>query len=405
MDFVHEGKPAKNGFMKNPEYQLKQTRRMKALASIDRAIISAMDLDIFADVVFDQINQQLGAEICFLYLRDQVTSEFICRRSRGVSGLSGINRTMNTLELDSNKPDSSSKNMVVFNELKLTQARERLPYPYDEYNFYSAVQLSNANKVIGILEVCSKDPIIVDNEWKEYLSMIAGQATIGIEHLLLIDNINNLNNELIDAYESTLLSWAKALEYKDQETKGHSDRVTKMSLKLGKALGLTEEELVQLRRGAILHDIGKMCIPDKILLKKGPLTEDEWELMKRHPILAQEFLSDIQFIQPALNIPLFHHERWDGSGYPYGLKGKQIPLAVRIFMVVDVWDALSSTRSYREAWSFSQVEEYFQENSGKLFDPIVVLKFLELQHEHDRWGVSLGYNFVSNQENIPVSPS
>jgi len=178
-----------------------------------------------------------------------------------------------------------------------------------------------------------------------------------------------------------------------------------MSIKLGKALGLTDEEMVHLRRGAILHDIGKMCIPDKILQKKEPLTEEEWALMRRHPIFAQEFLSDIQFIQPALNIPLFHHERWDGSGYPYGLKGKQIPLAVRIFMVVDVWDALSSTRSYREAWSIDQVEEYFHQNSGILFDPIVVEKFFEIQHEHDRWGLSLDLNLVNKKENIPVSPS
>jgi|SRR3989304_788402 len=389
----------------NPIYNLKQTRRMKALANIDRAIISAMDIDIFADVLFDQINQQLGADICLLYLRDRVSSEFSCRRSRGISGLTGVNRLTVALELVNSQSDQNIRKMVVYNELQLSQVRDRLPYPYDEYNFYSATPLHNSNKVIGVLEVCSKDPIIVDNDWKEYLTMIAAQATIGIEHLLLIDNINNLNNELVDAYESTLLSWAKALEYKDQETKGHSDRVTKMSIKLGKALGLTDEEMVHLRRGAILHDIGKMCIPDKILQKKEPLTEEEWALMRRHPIFAQEFLSDIQFIQPALNIPLFHHERWDGSGYPYGLKGKQIPLAVRIFMVVDVWDALSSTRSYREAWSIDQVEEYFHQNSGILFDPIVVEKFFEIQHEHDRWGLSLDLNLVNKKENIPVSPS
>ena len=404
MGFAPEGKPAMKGFENNPEYQLKQTRRLKALANIDRAIISAMDLDVFADVIFDQIYQQLGADICMLYLRDSVTAEFICRRSRGLSGLTGNNRATYALQVQGAQPNSFAGKMVVYNETQLTQVREKLPYPYDEYKFYSAVPLSNSNKIIGALEVCSREAIIADNDWKEFLNLVAGQATIGIEHLLLVDNINNLNNELIDAYESTLLSWAKALEYKDQETKGHSDRVTKMSLRLGKAMGLTDEELVHLRRGAILHDIGKMCIPDKILQKKEPLSDEEWEVMKRHPIYAQEFLSDIQFIQPALNIPLFHHERWDGSGYPYGLKGKQIPLAVRIFMVVDVWDALSSTRSYRDAWKLKQVEEYFQENSGKLFDPEVVEKFLKIHFEQNRLGMGLGLNILNKQENIPVSP-
>ena len=403
MGLTPERKHAKKGLEKNPEYLLKQTKRMKALANIDRAIISAMDLDVFTDVVFDQIHQQLGADICLLYLRDPVTAEFICRRSRGLSGLTGINRTTIALEVPGAQPSSYPGQMFVFNEMQLSQAREQLPYPYDEFKFYFAIPLSNSNKDIGTLEVCSRDPIIVDNEWKEYLSMVAGQATIGIEHLVLIDNINNLNNELIDAYESTILSWAKALEYKDQETKGHSDRVMKMSLRLGKAMGLSDEELVHLRRGAILHDIGKMCIPDKILQKKDPLTEEEWEVMRRHPIYAQEFLSDIQFIQPALNIPLFHHERWDGSGYPYGLKGKQIPLAVRIFMIVDVWDALSSSRPYRDAWNNKQVEEYFQQNSGKLFDPEVVEMFLEINRERDRWGLGLGLNLLSRQEILPIT--
>ena len=403
MGSSQEGKAVNKGLEINSEFQLKQTRRMKALANIDRAIISAMDMDVFADVLFDQINQQLGTEVCMLYLRDQVTSEFICRRSRGVSGLTGIIRPALTINQNGSQPEENTRNLVIFNELELTQMRDKLSYPYDEYKFYSAIPLNNSNKIIGVLEVCSTESIIVDNEWKEFLTMIAGQATIGIEHLVLIDNINSLNHELVDAYESTLLSWAKALEYKDQETKGHSDRVTKMSIRLGKALGLTEEELVHLRRGAILHDIGKMCIPDKILQKTEPLTHEEWEVMRRHPIFAQEFLSDIQFIQPALNIPLFHHERWDGSGYPYGLKGKQIPLAVRIFMVVDVWDALSSTRSYREAWSFSKVEEYFKENAGKLFDPIVVEKFLELQHEHERWGLGLELTLPTNKEKVSVT--
>ena len=143
-------------------------------------------------------------------------------------------------------------------------------------------------------------------------------------------------------------------------------------------MGLTAEELVHLRRGAILHDIGKLCVPEGILCKTGPLNDDEWELMKQHPLFAQEFVGDIQFLQPATNIMLFHHERWDGSGYPLGLKGKQIPLGARIFMVIDVWDALSFDRPYRKAWPKDKVQEYLRANAGVLFDPDVVNFFLEI---------------------------
>jgi HD-GYP domain-containing protein (c-di-GMP phosphodiesterase class II) len=151
-----------------------------------------------------------------------------------------------------------------------------------------------------------------------------------------------------------------------------------MAVKLGQAVGLTAEELVHLRRGAVLHDIGKLCIPEKILFKDGPLDEAEWDIMKQHPIYAQEFVADIQFLQPATNILLFHHERWDGSGYPLGLKGKQIPLGARIFMVIDVWDALSFDRPYRKAWPKERVKEYLEVNAGVLFDPEIVKIFLEI---------------------------
>lgn len=185
-------------------------------------------------------------------------------------------------------------------------------------------------------------------------------------------------SELADAYETTLEGWAKALELREQETAGHSKRVVKYTLELAKKFGFSANNLIHIRRGASLHDIGKMGIPDKILLKKGPLTPREWVVMRKHPVHAYKLLSKIPYLLPALDIPRYHHERWDGSGYPEGLKGNDIPLAARIFAVVDVWDALLSNRPYRKAWSNDEVVNYLRENSGKLFDPEVVESFLSL---------------------------
>ncbi len=190
-----------------------------------------------------------------------------------------------------------------------------------------------------------------------------------------------LNAELTGAYDATIEGWSRALDLRDKETEGHSRRVTEMTLRLARALGLPEEALVQARRGALLHDIGKMGVPDAILLKPGPLTDDEWEIMRRHPTLAYEMLSPIAFLRPALGIPYCHHEKWDGSGYPNGLVGEAIPLAARLFAVVDVWDALLSDRPYRPGWPVDRVRTHIQAGAGSHFDPQVVAAFLTLTEE------------------------
>lgn len=184
--------------------------------------------------------------------------------------------------------------------------------------------------------------------------------------------------ELRQSYELTLQGWAKALEYKDGETAGHSRRVTDLCVALARAMGCSEEEILDIRRGAYIHDIGKMAIPDAILLKPGPLSDEEWGVMKQHPVLAVALIADIPFLLPAANILHYHHEHWDGTGYPDGLKGQEVPLAARIFTVADQWDALNSDRPYRKAWPREKVIAYLEENSGKIFDPEVVEVFLSL---------------------------
>ena len=189
-------------------------------------------------------------------------------------------------------------------------------------------------------------------------------------------NLERANLELAQAYDETLKGWALALELRDYETQGHSHRVTEMTVRLARALGMNNGELVHIRRGALLHDVGKMAIPDHILQKPGPLTHPEWEIMRKHPSYAYELLFPITYLRPALEIPYNHHEKWDGSGYPRGLKAESIPFAARIFAVIDVWDALRSNRPYRDAWPAEKIRTYLRDNAGSHFDPQIVEVFL-----------------------------
>jgi HD-GYP domain-containing protein (c-di-GMP phosphodiesterase class II) len=202
----------------------------------------------------------------------------------------------------------------------------------------------------------------------------------GITGLLLglwFFQLKKKKRELLDAYESTLIGWAKAAEAHDRCTHDHAERVVYLFKDLSRTMNVPEKELVHMGRGALLHDIGKIGIPDKILNKPGKLTEDERKIMQQHPDKAKKMLAEVEFLRPAIDIPCYHHERWDGSGYPYGLKGEDIPFAARVFAVVDVWDALLSDRPYRDAWAVEDVIEYIKGNSGKLFDPNVVQVFLD----------------------------
>ncbi|MCQ3935636.1 MAG: hypothetical protein DPW18_01185 [Chloroflexi bacterium] len=186
-------------------------------------------------------------------------------------------------------------------------------------------------------------------------------------------------SDLARAYEETLEGWSRAMDYRDKETEGHTQRVTQMTIAIAQAMGLTDTEIMHMRRGALLHDMGKMAIPDNILLKTSALTGEEWTIMRRHPEFAYEMLRSISFLRQALEIPYCHHEKWDGTGYPRGLKGEEIPLSARIFAVADVWDALRYDRPYRKGWSSEKVLEYIREQSGRHFDPRVVEVFLQIE--------------------------
>jgi putative two-component system response regulator len=210
------------------------------------------------------------------------------------------------------------------------------------------------------------------------------QAEFHSSHLSLLTNtlrqkvteLADANRDLAAAYDATLEGWVRALDLRDKETEGHSQRVSRVTVRLARAVGFDDPDLVHIRRGALLHDIGKLAVSDLLLLKPGPLTATEREGMERHPELAYDMLLPIDYLRQALDIPYCHHEKWDGSGYPRGLRGEEIPLSARLFAVVDVWDALSSERPYRTAWSSLDVNEYLFKQQGTQFDPRAVEQFL-----------------------------
>ncbi len=203
-------------------------------------------------------------------------------------------------------------------------------------------------------------------------------ADLALSFNKMVSSLSRSEKDLISAYDITLEGWSKALELRDAGTQGHTQRVTDLTLELAHAMGIEEEKIIHMRRGALLHDIGKIGIPDRILLKPGPLTKAERKMIENHPAFAREMLKKIEFLHPAIDIPSFHHERWDGKGYPNGLFGQEIPIAARIFAVIDVWDALTSDRPYRKAMPAKKALAYIKDNSGTLFDPEVVTVFSKM---------------------------
>ncbi len=250
------------------------------------------------------------------------------------------------------------------------------------FRTYFGFPLVFKDRLKGVLELFHRQPLDPDQEWLDYYETLAGQAAMAVENAQLITGLHQANEDLIQAYDATIEGWSIAMDLRDRETEGHTLRVTEMTVALARRLNLSDSEIAHVRRGALLHDIGKVGVPDSILLKPGRLTPEERQIIEKHPIYAFNMLQSIAYLRPALDIPHLHHEKWDGSGYPYGLKGEQIPLTARLFALVDVYDALTSDRPYRLAWSKEETIAYIQEQSGKHFDPTLVALFLEYLREN-----------------------
>lgn len=357
----------------------RQLSRLQSLRTIDRAISGSLDINVSMNIILNQITDQLKVDAaCVLLLNQETTTlQYIEGKgftSRAIQDMyqrlgSGLAGNVAAQDTAIHVPDLRQAQETFLRSFLLDQER---------FIFYYGLPLTSKGKPQGVIELFHRSAKEISGEWIHFAETLAGQAAIALDHALMFDELQRTNLDLTQAYDSTLEGWAKALELRDHDTEGHSQRVTSLTLQLSAKLNVPEKKLAHIRRGALLHDIGKMAIPDKILQKQGALSPEEWEIIKKHPLYAQEMLQSIQYLEEALEIPLYHHERWDGTGYPEGLAGQQIPLPARIFAVVDVWDALTSNRPYRTAWDEAQALAYLKEQSGKHFDPEIVQAFLEV---------------------------
>jgi PAS domain S-box-containing protein/putative nucleotidyltransferase with HDIG domain len=359
------------------EIQIRQQiERLSALRKIDQAISASFDLNVTLDILISQVISQLQVDAADVLLVDSTGQMLEYATGRGFR-----TRAVETarVRVDDSRAMRARGLIQVENLEHKSDKRLLTPLGASE-NFVSYVSIplivKGRNK--GVLEVFHRSSLQPYPEWLDFLNTLAGQAGIAIENTTLFENLERSNRDLFHAYDATIEGWSRALDLRDKETEGHTLRVTEMTIKLAHVFGFTEEELLYIRWGALLHDIGKMGVPDHILLKPESLTEEEWIIMRKHAQYAYDLLKPIGFLSRALDIPYCHHEKWDGTGYPRGLKGEEIPLAARLFMVVDVWDALSSDRPYRPAWSEQKVLAYIREQSAKHFDPQVVEAFLKM---------------------------
>lgn len=353
--------------------------RLSSLREIDQAISGGTDLELTMDVLVNQLIHTLGVDAaCVLAYRpsDQIL-EYVDAKGFRTKSLQ-----YTSLKLGTGLAGKAAleQNLVYIPDLgnQSTSFKQSPSFSQEEFVTYLAQPLITEGGLVGVLEIFHRTKLTPDPEWFTFLDSISRLAAIAIDRLNLYDNLARSNIELKQAYDATIEGWAKAIELRDGDTEGHSRRVVALTMNLARKMGVSDEKLVHMRRGALLHDIGKMAIPDGILLKSGKLSDEEWLVMKKHPSYAYDMLSKIDYLQQALDIPVSHHERWDGSGYPQGLEGENIPLQARIFAVVDVWDALQSDRPYREAWTEKKTIQYLKDQSGKEFDPHVVNEFLEL---------------------------
>lgn len=357
----------------------RQIKQLSALRDIDNVIISSFDLKTNLSAVLSSVSAQLGVDASdvlifnqafhqleYAYGRGFLTSERAGKQIRlgeGVTGLAALERRVVRIsDLSEQASEGFGPEFI---------AREK-------FISYICVPLIAKGELRGVLEIFQRSTINDDPEWFDFLNALAGQAAIALDNVNLFKVLQRSNVDLSLAYDATIEGWSRALDLRDKETEGHTQRVTKLTVELARVFGLGENELAQVRWGALLHDIGKMGVPDSILFKPGPLTDEEWIGMKKHPVTAYEMLKPIHYLQGALDIPYAHHERWDGSGYPRGLRGESIPIAARLFAVVDVYDALCSERPYRGSWGKTKTMDYLREEKGKLFDPKIVDVFLKM---------------------------
>jgi putative nucleotidyltransferase with HDIG domain len=352
-------------------------RQELLLRDIDDAIKPIGSLDHTLETLLTRINSRLSIDASSIYIYDPDLQ--LLRGSYRLGFLSNPDQallaTFNKYIIDVLDEDIL---IYVHDMGKSKETTIQTLSKIEDFCSFIGIPLYAREKHIGFLNLFTRIPYKPTNAELEFLKLVGTHAVLAIDSTLMMSDLQTSNLELVKAYDSTLLGWSHAMDLRDRETEGHTLRVTEMCEKLARQMRIPEADLVHLRRGALLHDIGKIAVPDSILLKSGKLTSKEREIMCHHPRYAHDFLIAVDYLKPAIDIPACHHERWDGSGYPNQLAGEAIPLFARIFSVVDVWDALISDRPYRKAWPKSKARKYIQGQSGKQFDPIVVKEFIKM---------------------------
>lgn len=360
------------------QLKLKQSQ-LRALMSVGQVINSSLGLRRVLEEVMDSLISLMRAERGFLMLREP-NGELVVRIARGIAHVNlneeafKVSRTVVRRVVETNAP------VLTTNAQADPRFDGQMSIAAFQLRSILCVPLKLKAEMIGVLYVDNRAHagIFKENDL-ELISAFADQAAVAIDSARLFEDLQESHRELERAYQATLEGWVRALDLRDKETEGHTQRVTILTHRLARSMGVSDAELVHMTRGALLHDIGKMAIPDGILLKPGQLTEEERKLIQKHPVYAYEMLSPIDFLVPAIDIPYCHHEKWDGTGYPRGLRQDEIPFAARIFPIIDVWDALTSDRPYRKAMAHDEVRKLIQADSGKHFDPLVVEAFLDLK--------------------------
>jgi response regulator RpfG family c-di-GMP phosphodiesterase len=358
-----------------------QVRKLTTLREIDSAIASSTDLRVTLNILMDHLLRHLKVDAVdiLLYHSELQSLSYLC--SSGFKTPSPSRPLMRIGEGLAGQTLMEGR-IVQIPDLQNASNAARDPLLLHEgFISYIGVPLIIKGQIKGLFEIFHRSQLKPDHEWMQFMHTLAGQAAIAIDNSQLFDNLQKSNQEIRQAYDTTLEGWAHALELRDRETEGHTRRVAELTMRLAEFMNISDDDLVNINRGVLLHDIGKMGVPDHILRKTGPLTDTEWFEMHKHPQYAFDLLTQIPYLRPALDIPYCHHEHWDGRGYPRGLKGKQIPLAARIFSIVDIWDALLSDRPYRKAWPRKKVVNYLNEISGTILDPQIVEAFFKMLNE------------------------
>jgi PAS domain S-box-containing protein len=361
-----------------------QVRKLTTLRDIDSAIASSTDLHVTLNILMDHTLRHLKVDaVDILLFHPELQSlTYLCS-----DGFHSPSPTRPVIRIGEGLPGQVilQGRIEHIPDLQNMDESRRDPFLVREgFVSYIGVPLIVKGLIKGLFEIFHRSHLSPNEEWMQFMQTLTGQAAIAIDNSQLFDNLQRSNQEIRQAYDTTLEGWARALELRDRETEGHTRRVTRLTMDLARYMNIDEDDLVNIYRGVLLHDIGKMGVPDHILRKTGSLTDAEWVEMRKHPQYAFDLLSPIPYLRPALDIPYCHHEHWDGSGYPRALKGEQIPLAARVFSIVDIWDALLSDRPYRDAWPGEKVVAYIKEISGTILDPKVVAAFLKMMSEDER---------------------